>query len=155
MCLLLVALLSCWLCFAGEHVAWDDLNVEQQDLLQQAISARKNAYAPYSNYQVGSALKTVEGHVVTGTNVENGSYGLTICAERAAVFKAVSEGQTAIKMMALVTPNGAFPCGACREVIHEFNPNAQLIISDANRKNITVVNLKELLPHEGRFAGRS
>lgn len=135
------------LAWAGlQPSSWNSLSEEQKELVEQAFSARKNAYAPYSNYQVGVALKTVNGQVFTGANVENASYGLTVCAERAAVFKSVSEGQVDIKMMALVTRDGGMPCGACRQVIREFNPNAQIIVTDAARKKVSIVSLKELLP---------
>ena len=146
----LLAVLCLWvpmMAWAGiQTTSWKSLTDEQKDLVEQAFSARKNAYAPYSNYQVGVALKTVNGQVFTGANVENASYGLTICAERAAIFKSVSEGQVNIKTMALVTRDGGMPCGACRQVLREFNPNAQIIVTDAARKKVTIVSLKELLP---------
>lgn len=143
---LLVSLFSFSVFGAFEHPTWEQLTKEQKELVEQAIVARKNAYAPYSNYHVGVALKTAAGQVFTGANVENASYGLTICAERTAVFKAVSEGQANIKMLALVTRDGGMPCGGCRQVINEFNPNAQIIVTDVNRRKIMVSTLKDLLP---------
>ena len=95
-----------------------------KELLRLADEARKQAYAPYSRYAVGAALLTRTGRVFTGCNVENASFGLSICAERTAVFKAVSEGEHAFVAIAIVTPDlGASPCGACRQVLYEFAPD--------------------------------
>lgn len=93
-----------------------------QALMIRAIAARDNAYAPYSKFHVGAALQTTSGDVFDGCNVENGSYGLTNCAERTAIFKAVSEGQTKITALAIAgdTESPIVPCGACRQVIAEF-----------------------------------
>ncbi len=92
------------------------------DLLAAAAAARKHAYAPYSDYRVGAALLTGDDHVITGCNVENASYGLTICAERVALGSAVAAGKTAFKAIAIVADGGPkpFPCGACRQVLSEF-----------------------------------
>lgn len=98
-----------------------------EKLIQAALDARKNAYVPYSHYQVGAALLTAEGEIYTGCNIENASYGATNCAERTAVFKAVSEGRR--KFSAIVIAGGmenrdpvdyAYPCGICRQVLREF-----------------------------------
>lgn len=95
------------------------------ELLAAANEARRLAHAPYSRYRVGAALLTRDGRVYTGCNVENASFGLSICAERVAVFKAVSDGQREFVAVAIVTPDvGASPCGACRQVLHEFAPDA-------------------------------
>lgn len=94
---------------------------EQRDaLISAACQVRRFAYAPYSNYKVGAAVLVENGRVFTGVNVENASYGLTICAERAAVFNAVSAGQQRILAVAVCTENAGSPCGACRQVLTEF-----------------------------------
>ncbi len=115
-------------------------------LIQQAIEAQKRSYSPYSEYKVGAALMTKDGKVFTGCNVENAVYGEAICAERTAVVKAVSEGYQDVEVMAVVTPNGGFPCGACRQVMNEFNSNMTVIVLDENKK-IQEFNLSELLSH--------
>jgi len=103
--------------------------ISDEELALLAVEAMGKAYAPYSNFQVGAALVTEDGTVFTGANVENASYGLTICAERAAVFKAVSEGKTRITRIAVAASNGeeVFPCGACRQVLNEFGPRMKVI----------------------------
>ena len=99
---------------------------DNAELLQQALSARRNAYAPYSHFQVGAVLVTAEGQCFSGCNIENASYTPTVCAERTAVFKAVSEGHTSFEMIAVAGGKGgkitgAFPpCGVCRQVLAEF-----------------------------------
>src|SRR5689334_4940651 len=89
------------------------------------------AYAPYSNYLVGAALLAADGKIYTGCNVENAAYPSTICAERVAVTKAVSEGSRSFTAIVVVTANGGFPCGTCRQVMNEFAPDAQVIVADA------------------------
>ncbi len=119
------------------HV-WDSL-------IQEAIEARKNAYAPYSNYQVGAALITADGKVYRGCNVENAAYGPSLCAERTAIVKAISEGEQDFAAIAVVTENGGAPCGSCRQVMREFAPNLTVIISDL-QGNARVFTLPDLLP---------
>ena len=114
------------------------------DLTQMAIIAAKEAYAPYSNYQVGAALLTSEG-IYTGCNVENASYGATICAERTAVFKAVSEGQRQFMAIAVATKNGGSPCGLCRQVLREFSSDLTIIVTDFQGHS-RIFTLAELLP---------
>jgi cytidine deaminase len=110
-------------------------------LLKEAGKAAEKAYAPYSKFRVGAALLTKEGKVFTGCNVENASYGLSMCAERVAVFKAVSEGYREFEAIAVVSdPPGASPCGACRQVLHEFSPNIKVIFNGEQ------FSLTELLP---------
>jgi cytidine deaminase len=123
-----------------------------------AVEAREQAYAPYSGFMVGAALLTEDGKVFTGCNVENVSYGLTICAERAAVFRAVGEVGPAlrIKKIAIVGEgkeakslsdrDDAAPCGACRQVLSEFSDDMEVIVSDTNC-NYKKYSLNELLPH--------
>jgi len=120
---------------------------EQWDtLIQQAIQARDNAYAPYSKYKVGAALLTSDGEVFLGCNVENASYGPSMCAERVAVFKAVSAGYKEFQAIAVATVNGGTPCGVCRQVLREFAPNLTVIISDLIGKT-QIFTLSDLLPH--------
>lgn len=114
-------------------------------LIHLADEVRAHAHAPYSNYRVGAALLTDSGEVFTGVNVENASYGLTICAERSALVAAVSAGQKRFRAIAVVTDNGASPCGACRQVLHEFEPQLTVIMAGADG-NGTEASLEELLP---------
>ena len=93
---------------------------ERQNLIQQAMDIRQHAYAPYSKYKVGAALLSKSGRVFTGVNIENAAYSVTICAERTAVFKAVSEGDRTFSAVAIVTDDGGSPCGSCRQVLSEF-----------------------------------
>lgn len=116
-------------------------------LIEQANEALQFAYAPYSHYRVAAAVLTESGEVFTGVNIENASYGATICAERVAVFKAVSAGQLNFKALALVTGQGDFPtpCGMCRQVLVEFGkPEMEIILSNAQKKEVH--RLGDLLP---------
>jgi cytidine deaminase len=115
------------------------------ELIDLARQARKKAYAPYSHYKVGAALLGKSGKVYTGCNVENASYGHTVCAERTAVLKAVSEGETEFEAIAVVTKNGGSPCGACRQVLSEFAPELTIYIADKNGEYRTTT-MKKLLP---------
>ncbi|HSD82624.1 MAG TPA: cytidine deaminase [Anaerolineae bacterium] len=115
------------------------------ELIDLAKNVRKKAYAPYSHYKVGAALLGKSGTVYTGCNVENASYGHTICAERAAVLKAVSEGETEFEAIAVITKNGGSPCGACRQVMSEFAPHLTVYIADKNGEYRTTT-LEQLLP---------
>jgi cytidine deaminase len=120
---------------------------EQRDqLIQAATRARLNAYVPYSNYPVGAALLTTSGQIITGCNVENAAFGPTMCAERTAVFKAVSEGQRAFEAVAVVTENAGSPCGTCRQVMFEFAPGMLVIIADTDGTIHAEMILSELLP---------
>jgi cytidine deaminase len=120
--------------------------VKNQDkLVSLAAEARKKAHAPYSNFAVGAALLAKSGRVYTGCNVENASYGLSVCAERVAVFKAVSEGEQEFEAIAVVTENGVAPCGACRQVLVEFGDDIQVIVADTAGQR-RVFALTDLLP---------
>ena len=101
------------------------------ELVSAALAAREKAYAPYSNFQVGAALLTVDQTIVTGCNVENASYGLAICAERTAICKAVSEGQQEFQAIAIAAVPLATPCGACRQFIVEFGTDIKIICVNA------------------------
>ena len=119
--------------------------LEIQKLMDCAIKARENAYSPYSHFAVGAALLCEDGTLFEGCNIENASYGLTNCAERTAIFKAVSEGHTKFKALAVVadTEGPCAPCGACRQVMAEFK--IPLIIMGNLMGNISIVNIEELL----------
>jgi cytidine deaminase len=119
---------------------------ERQSLIDLANEARRRAYAPYSNYAVGAALRTKSGRLYTGVNIENAAYPHTICAERVAVFKAVSEGETAFEVIAVVTDNGGSPCGGCRQVLAEFGLDTIVLIANGEGKLQKVVTVSELLP---------
>ncbi len=123
------------------------MNNDEQDreLLSLAHEARRRAYAPYSHYQVGAALRTRSGRVFSGCNVENAVYPLCTCAERTAVVKAVSEGEQDIESIAVVTQNGGPPCGSCRQILHEFNPHLRVLLSDTEG-HVRELDLADLLP---------
>ena len=120
--------------------------LEIQKLMDCAIKARENAYSPYSHFDVGAALLCEDSTLYEGCNIENASYGLTNCAERTAIFKAVSEGHIKFKALAVVadTEGPCAPCGACRQVMAEFK--IPLIIMGNLMGNIKIVTIEELLP---------
>jgi len=122
--------------------------MNNMDLIKEAKKVRGNAYAPYSRFKVGAAILTGTGKVFAGVNVENASYGLTICAERAAIFAAVAAGETEVVSVAITTdgPEPTLPCGACRQVLSEFGESMQVIASTVDGK-MQQFDLKELLPH--------
>ena len=115
------------------------------ELVQKAIGMRSQALAPYSNYKVGAAILTESGKIFGGCNIENSSYSLTICAERVALFKAVSEGETKFKALSVSTNNAGMPCGACRQVIWDICGNISILICN-NNKLITKTESIRLLP---------
>ena len=114
-------------------------------LLEHARMMQQRAFAPYSNFKVGACVQTSCGKLFGGCNIESASYGLTICAERVAIFNAIAQGYNSFTHLALVTTTGAYPCGACRQIIYEFCPNASIIIATAS--SINYATSKELLPH--------
>ena len=117
-----------------------------EKLLEQAIEAREFSYSPYSNYKVGAALLTREGPVYKGCNIESASFTPSVCAERTAIFKAVSEGYRDFVAIAVATSNGGSPCGVCRQMMREFAPNLTVIVGDT-AGNYQILTLPELLPH--------
>jgi len=117
------------------------------NLIQTAIEARQWAYAPYSHYHVGAALLTASGRIYDGVNIENAAYPSGTCAERVAVFKAISQGERKFTAIAVVTSNGGWPCGACRQVLAEFGLDTLVFIADENGKNIQQTDVAGLLPH--------
>ena len=120
---------------------------EKKELAQRAKEASKKAYAPYSKCSEGAAILTQSGEVYSGANVENASYGLTICAERSAIFQAVNDGNREFKAIAISLKNGEFPCGACRQVLNEFNSDLIVLMVDEDGRKIKETTLKELLPN--------
>ena len=121
-------------------------------LIQTAREARRWAYVPYSHYAVGAALLTASGKIYDGVNVENAAYPTTMCAERVAVFKAVSEGEREFTAIAVATSNGGTPCGACRQVLSEFGLETRVLIADGEGRLIQEASVADLLP--GAFQPR-
>ena len=119
---------------------------ERRLLIDLAIEARRRAYAPYSNYLVGAALRTKSGRIFTGCNVENAAYPTGICAERVAVFKAVSEGERTFEVIAVVTSKGGSPCGSCRQVLAEFGLDTTILIADIEGHLLQETTVAGLLP---------
>ena len=115
-------------------------------LVDAARTARSNAYAPYSNYTVGAAVLTEDGSTSTGTNVENASYGATVCAERVAIWTAIATGARRITAMAVVTQDGGTPCGMCRQVLYEFAEESAPVAIAGPEGPWHVLRMGELLP---------
>jgi cytidine deaminase len=118
----------------------------RKELVEKARTARANAYAPYSHYTVGAALRTAGGWIYTGANVENASYPVGLCAERVALFSAVAAGERKFQAIAVVTADGAAPCGACRQALVEFGRGIEIILADEKGSIRQVVMLDQLLP---------
>lgn len=124
---------------------------QHDELIRAALAARQRAYAPYSNFKVGAALLTESGAICTGCNVENASYGLTICAERSAVAGALSAGHRRFAALVVATSGGATPCGACRQVLAEFSEDLPILLVDSDDPGIVrEVSLANLLPEQFR-----
>jgi cytidine deaminase len=119
---------------------------KQQALIEAALAAREQAYAPYSRYQVGAALLASDGTIFTGCNIENAAYTPTVCAERVAIFKAVSEGYREFVAIAVATAGGGSPCGVCRQVMSEFMLDAQVLIVDDEGTVVVDTTGRDLLP---------
>lgn len=123
----------------------------EEALIADALAVRRHAYAPYSNFRVGAALRSADGRVFVGCNVESVSFGLTQCAERAAVTAAIAAGRREFTLLAIASPGGATPCGACRQVLAEFCADLPILLIDANQPGqARRVGLSELLPHPSR-----
>ena len=123
------------------------LEQEQKiDLVRIASQVRKWAYTPYSNYQVGAAVLTDSGRIYDGVNIENAAFSVTVCAERTAIFKAVSNGERKFQAIAVVTKDGGTPCGSCRQVMAEFSPEMLVIMADEKGKITAEKKLSDLLP---------
>ena len=123
------------------------MTAAQRRLINQARRARRKAFAPFSGFQVGAAVETTRGRIYTGANVESASYGLTVCAERVAIFKAVSAGERAFKRLAVVADSERLtpPCGACRQIIWEFCGDIEIIFANLAGRS-AVRRMKKLLP---------
>lgn len=130
------------------------MTVDIEALLGAARAARLRAHAPFSNFRVGAALETTEGVVVTGCNIENATYGLTVCAERVALFKGISDGHRRFRRIAVVadTEEPTPPCGACRQLLWEFGGDLEVLLGNLSGHKATF-HLASLLPHpfDGRF----
>lgn len=121
--------------------------MENRELIRMALEAQKKAYVPYSNFHVGAAVLMEDGKVYTGCNIEIASYSPTLCAERTAIFKAISEGSKKIKVIAVVgDADPTFPCGVCRQVIREFGKDAKIIIANSE-EDYKEYTTEDLLPH--------
>jgi len=122
-------------------------DADQNVLIAAARSAREHAYAPFSNFRVGAAVRAKSGRIFTGCNVENATYGLTLCAERVAVFKAISEGERGFDAVAVVADTDVLtpPCGSCRQILWEFCGDAEVILANLQGK-IERCRMSELLP---------
>jgi cytidine deaminase len=118
----------------------------RQELIQAARAARRWAYVPYSHYAVGAAVLTASGRIYDGVNVENAAYPDTVCAERVAIFKAVSEGERQFTALAVVTSNGGSPCGSCRQVMAEFGLDTLVIVADEQGRVFSEGTVADLLP---------
>lgn len=118
-----------------------------EELISAARKAQSNSYSPYSQFKVGAALLTARGNIYTGVNIENASYGLTVCAERAAIFSAVSNGERDFSAIAITGDHQGYtyPCGACLQVLAEFSPQIKVLLTDKNDQ-YQEYSLKDLLP---------
>jgi cytidine deaminase len=115
-------------------------------IIEAALQAREWAYAPYSHYRVGAALLTASGKIYEGVNIENAAFSATVCAERVAVFKAVSEGERDFVAIAIATKDGGSPCGVCRQVMSEFGQSMMVLMVDDSARVVKETPLAELLP---------
>lgn len=121
--------------------------ISDEQLVAAAIAASQHAYIPYSRYAVGAALLAGDGTVYTGCNVESASFSPTICAERTALVKAVSEGQREFTAVAVATRDAGSPCGVCRQLLYEFSPSLRVILADLDGNLRLTTTLEDLLPH--------
>ncbi len=121
------------------------MNPEQ--LIKKAIEAQDRAKAPYSKYPVGAALLLQNGKVIYGCNIESKAYPTTLCAERIAIFSAISQGYTKFQALALITKDGGTPCGGCRQIMHEYLGNIPIYIANNSIEKYKILSIKELLPH--------
>lgn len=128
-----------------EMIPQEKLPLEWRALIAVALSARHHAHAPYSDFPVGAAVRTTTGRIFGGCNVENASSGLTVCAERVAIWKAISNGESDLEALVVVTDTGATPCGACRQVMSEFSEDLPILVADT-RGRAWFTSLHKLLP---------
>jgi cytidine deaminase len=120
--------------------------LNKKELVESATTAQKSAYAPYSKYFVGAALRTKSGKTFLGANIENAAYPTSICAERVAVFKAVTEGERDFEAIAVVTRDGGSPCGSCRQVLAEFGLDTKVFLADGQGRIVSETSVRDLLP---------
>ncbi|HBF41491.1 MAG TPA: cytidine deaminase [Anaerolineaceae bacterium] len=120
---------------------------KRDELVDLAIRARERSYSPYSHYAVGAALLAASGKIYTGVNIENSAYPTSICAERVAIFKAISEGERNFEAIAIATENGGSPCGSCRQVMSEFSLQMKVIVVDDTGNIHIDASVDDLLPH--------
>ena len=130
----------------SEYTTAEQLPPAWRELFEAAVAARRNAHAPYSGFAVGAALRSGSGRILSGCNVENASLGLTVCAERVAIWKAISEGERKFEALVVVSGSAATPCGACRQVMSEFVEDMRILVADTTGRG-WVTSLKALLPH--------
>lgn len=130
------------------------MNIDYKELMNKAKEASKSSYSPFSRFAVGAAVFASSGKIYKGCNVENSSFGLTICAERCAIFKAVSEGERELLAVAIYSPNtdSCYPCGACRQVMYEFQPDDyELDVITENTGELEIKKLSYFLPNGFRI----
>ena len=121
--------------------------MEPKDLIKHAIKAQENSQSEYSKYPVGCALLTNDNEIIYGCNIESAVYPSTLCAERVAIYSALSQGMQNFKAIAIVSNTGARPCGSCRQIIHEYLGNIPIYISDSKGKDYMLHHIDELLPY--------
>ncbi len=125
------------------------MNYDYKSLMDSAKKASKMSYSPFSKFAVGAAVLTPNGKIYSGCNIENSSFGMTICAERCAIFKAVSEGENEILAVAIYSPNedDCYPCGACRQVMYEFQGNNEVEIITEEKGKLNIKKMSDFLPY--------
>ncbi|MFA6618966.1 MAG: cytidine deaminase [Candidatus Neomarinimicrobiota bacterium] len=119
---------------------------KQKELVEAALDVRKNAFAPFSKFQVAASLLSTDGNITCGINVESSSYGLTVCAERNAISAAIANGKKEFVALAVISRGAAYPCGACRQVIFDICGNIDIIVADENGEIKDITDTKTLLP---------
>ncbi len=119
---------------------------DRRALIDLANEARRRAYVPYSNFPVGASLRTKSGRIFTGCNVESAAYPTSMCAERVAIFKAVSEGEKEFDVITVVTPNGGTPCGSCRQVMAEFGLDTVVLVANGEGRLVEETTVAGFLP---------
>ncbi len=122
------------------------LQADIKELYVAAVKVQKNAYCPYSNYYVGCALEASSGKIYTGCNIENASWSVSICSERTALVKALSEGERSFKRLVIVTKYGGMSCGICRQMLNEFSPDLEIITFNVDGKVVVREKLRDMLP---------
>ena len=129
------------------------MEIDFKQLMDLAKKASQNSYSPFSHFAVGAAVYAASGKIYQGCNVENSSFGMTICAERCAIFKAISEGEKEIRAVAIYSPNAdsCYPCGACRQVMYEFQGDEEVVVVTENLGELEIKKLSYFLPNGFRI----